>query len=163
MSVAVPVYYVFDQGMQIGPLSMPDIAKQWWVGKITRDALYCADGWPAWKPLLTSPELIAIVNKPQKKQSSIYWLIPICLVAFGLAAGYCIVADNHNWWTPTLPDFPLPLLVFGLFIYLLPSCIASKSPRLIWIFPLNLIFGWTGFVWIFCIVAAVMGPKERRG
>lgn len=44
-------------------------------------------------------------------------------------------------------------------IYFLPSLLAASKRHLPLVFILNLLFGWTGMVWIACILVAVFSPR----
>lgn len=54
------------------------------------------------------------------------------------------------------------LFVGGLALYATPAIIASSRGKVgaIWVVVVNLLFGWTGIVWLFCLVWACTGRTE---
>jgi hypothetical protein len=54
----------------------------------------------------------------------------------------------------------IPAIFVAIYIYFLPSFIASEKKGTDWIFILNLFFGCTGIVWLVLLVWAITAEKE---
>jgi hypothetical protein len=57
--------------------------------------------------------------------------------------------------------FTLFSLIAGCFVYFIPSIIASSrdAESANTIFILNLFLGWSGIVWLICLIWAITGDK----
>lgn len=66
-------------------------------------------------------------------------------------------------WTIMQPIIWIATGVMGLFIYFLPTIIASlkNAKNTLWIFLINLIFAGTGVGWIILMIWAIVSKKEK--
>lgn len=115
-----PVYHIFDKGQAQGPFPMSEIARKWTTNEISGDALYFTEGWPDWKPLISSTEMAAFFKPAKKPESELNVLILIVITAvifIGLFIG-ALYGDSHGWWILPVIDFSPGKVMVGLFALL---------------------------------------------
>ena len=76
-----------------------------------------------------------------------------------------MIYEHVYIWSQNVNPYLLVLLgVIGFFIHFLPSLIAfnNRHKRGMAIFLLNVLFGWTGVVWIVLLIWALDNSEKSR-
>lgn len=98
------------------------------------------------------------MHSPQKIPNWASWLfgIVMSIIAIIAVASSSLLSDAGNFLLSIIA-FIIPCLIVAFFaaLFLLPTIIGRKSPRLGAIVVANLAFGWTGIGWILALIWAL--------